>query len=157
MHSLYIQVENDAAVNHPAYKDNLLKAFGAIPANWEPFVRVEKPVPTIYQFLDNQEPVYTKVAGLWTDVWPLLDLTGEEKTAKQQVVKDAWAMREQAANFVAWVFDEVTCRVLPPISRPATGNYRWSGADNNWREAPAMPETGGPYKFDFTQWIWVAV
>jgi len=157
MHTLYIQIDAGVPVNHPAYEDNLIEAFGAIPANWEPFVRVERPVPTIYQLLDNQDPVYTKVAGIWTDVWSLRELTAAEKDAKQQAVKDAWATRDQAANFTAWLFDEATNAFVPPILRPATGNYRWSGADSNWREAPAIPETDGPHKFDFTQWVWVAV
>jgi len=156
MHNLYIKVENGVIVSHPAYKDNLLQAFGAIPVNWEPFSRVEKPIPKVYQLLESPEPVYTKLAGIWTDVWlPCRDMTAEEKAVKQQVVKDAWAMRDQAANWAAWVFDEVTCTVLPPIPRPDAGEYRWSGADNNWKEAPAMPE--GNHKFDFTQWVWVAV
>ena len=155
--SLYIQTENGATVNHPAYKDNLIQAFGKIPSHWKPFVRVERPVPTLYQVIESEQPTYEKVDGIWTDVWLLRDLTIEEVAAKQQAVKDAWATRDQAVNWAAWIFDEVTCRFTPPIPRPEIGNYRWSGADNNWKEAPQLPETGGPYKFDFTQWVWVAV
>jgi len=159
MNTLHIQVENGSTVNHPAFECNLIEAFGAIPANWEPFMRVEKPGPTLYQILDNQEPVYIKVAGVWTDVWSLREMTVTEKAARQQTAKDAWAIRDQAFNFTAWVLDVATCTFVPPIQRPVVADkiFRWSGADNNWREAPSMPETGGPYKFDFTQWTWVAV
>jgi hypothetical protein len=62
-----------------------------------------------------------------------------------------------AFNFTAWVLDEATLRMVPPTPRPVEEGkiFRWSGADNNWKEAPAQPEAGGPYKFDFAQWIWV--
>jgi len=158
MHILYIQTVNGAVVNHPAYRNNLLEAFGSIPDNWEPFVRVDRPSPTQYQVNESEKSVYTKINGVWTDVWlPCRNMTMEEITVLHQAEKDKWALREQAANWATWIFDEATCKFLPPISKPEIGNYKWSGADNNWREAPSMPETGGPYKFDFTQWAWVAV
>ncbi len=157
MQILYIKVEGGAPVNHPAFADNLIAAFGEIPSNWELFVRIEKPTPTLYQLLDSEDSVYTQVAGGWTDAWALREMSAEEKAAKQQEVKNAWAMRDQAANFIAWLFDEATNAFVPPIPRPATGNYRWSGAEANWKEAPGYPDTDDPYKFDFTQWVWVAV
>jgi len=157
--NLYIETENGQPINHPAFEDNLMQAFGEIPANWETFTRVEKPAPTLYQILDNQEPVYIKVAGVWTDVWSLREMTVTERAARQQTAKDAWATRDQASNFTAWVLDVATCTFVPPIQRPVVADkiFRWFGADNNFKEAPLYPETGGPYKFNFTTWIWVAV
>ena len=52
--NLYIQIENNQPINHPAFEENLLQAFGAIPAHWEPFVRVERPLPTLYQMFDSE-------------------------------------------------------------------------------------------------------
>jgi hypothetical protein len=154
--NLYIETENGAIKNHPAFEDNLIQAFGSVPAHWEPFTRVELPVPTVYQVLESNEPVYAKVDGVWTDVWALRDMTAEEKTTKQQAVRDAFAAREYASNWSAWTFDETTCTMQPPIPRPdpVEGvDIRWCGADNNWKEVPARPE--GQYKFDFLAWQWV--
>ena len=153
---LYIETENYVTKNHPAFENNLMQAFGAIPEHWEPFTRVERPVPTTYQVLESDEPVYAKVDGVWTDVWTVRDMTDEEKAAKQQAVRDAFNAREQAENWSAWTLNETTCTMEPPIPRPDLVEgviVFWCGADNAWKEAPARPE--GDYKFDFLAWAWV--
>jgi len=158
--NLYIEIENGVTKNHPAFEDNLIQAFGQIPNHWEPFVRVERPVPAIYQTLDSNEATYQQVNGVWTDVWSLRDMTAEEKTAKQQVVKDEWAARGQAENWSAWTFDEATCSFVPPIPRPAPVEGKtvfWSGAENNWKEVPSYPQDSKQYRFDFFTWTWVEV
>jgi hypothetical protein len=115
---LYIQIENGQPTNHPALEDNLIQAFGAVPAHWEPFTRVERPTPGVYQVLESNEAVYAKVDGVWADVWSVREMTAEEKTALQQSVRDAFAAREQAENWAAWTLDEATCTMQPPIPRP---------------------------------------
>jgi hypothetical protein len=155
--NLYIETENGQIKNHPAFESNLIQAFGAVPAHWEPFVRVERPTPDTYQLLESQEAVYAKVNGVWTDVWSVREMTAEEKTAKQQAVITAFNTRDQAENWSAWTLDEATCTMQPPIPRPEPVEGKivfWSGADVNWKEAPARPE--GNYKFDFIAWDWVA-
>lgn len=159
--NLYIQVENGQTKNHPAFEDNLIQAFGSVPFNWEPFIRVERPTPGMYEVLESDNPTYEKVDGTWTDVWALRPMTNAEKTAKQQAVITAFNNREQAENWAAWTFNEELCEMVPPIPRPAPDfeklNQRiytfWCGADNNWRDTPVMPE--GNYKFDFINWIWI--
>jgi hypothetical protein len=154
--NLYIETENGVTKNHPAFEDNLLQAFGSIPTRWEPFTRVERPIPSVYQILESDAPVYTKVDGVWTDVWSLREMTAEEKTAKQQVVIAEFNAREQASNWSAWTLDEATCTMVPPIPHPDPIEgvmVFWCGADNNWKAAPARPE--GDYKFDFLAWQWV--
>jgi len=154
---LYIQTENGQTVNHPAFESNLIAAFGGVPDHWKPFVRVERPTLGVYEVLESEQPAYEFVDGVWTDVWTVRPMTAEEKAAAQQAVRDAWALIPNAFNFTAWVLDEATLRMVPPTPRPVEEGkiFRWSGADNNWKEAPAQPEAGGPYKFDFAQWIWV--
>ena len=160
---LYIETENGVTKNHPAFEDNLVAAFGAIPEHWEPFARVERPVPTFYQILESDEPTYEKVDGVWTDVWVIRDMTTEEKTTKQQAVIDAFNAREQAENWSAWTLDEATCTMVPPIPRPEPDQTKldagimtmWCGADNNWKDTPVHPD--GQYKFDFLAWQWVQV
>jgi len=156
--NLYIETENGVTKNHPAFEDNLIQAFGSIPAHWEPFTRVERPTPGVYQVMESQEPVYAKVDGVWTDVWSVREMTAEEKTALQQSVITAFNEREYASNWSAWTFDEATCTMQPPIPRPEPVEGKlimWCGADANWKEAPARPE--GEYKFDFLAWQWVQV
>ena len=161
--NLYIETENGVTKNHPAFEDNLIQAFGSIPAHWEPFTRVERPTPGIYQVLESNEPVYTKVDGVWTDVWTVREMITEEKTALQQSVRDAFAARDQAENWSAWTLDEATNTMVPPISRPEPDQGKldagirtfWCGADVNWKDTPVRPE--GEYKFDFIAWVWVAL
>lgn len=160
--NLYIQIENDQTVNHPAFEDNLLQAFGGIPSNWEPFDRIERPSAGIYEIVSNQ-PVYQKIDGRWKDVWDVRPMTAEEKTAKQQEVIAAFNDREQSENWSAWVLDETTCTMQPPIPRSAPDEEKlkqriltvWCGADNNWKDTPPRPQ--GNYKFDFFAWQWVEV
>jgi hypothetical protein len=161
--NLYIETENGVIKNHPAFEDNLIQAFGVVPARWEPFTRVERPVPSVYQVVESDEPVYAKVDGVWTDVWTVRDMTAEEKAAVQQAVRDAFNTRPQAENWSAWTLDEATCTVVPPIPRPEPDQTKldqrimtfWCGADANWKDTPVRPE--GEYKFDFIAWAWVAV
>jgi hypothetical protein len=159
--NLYIKTENGVTKNHPAFEDNLIQAFGEIPAHWEPFIRVERPTPGIYQVLESQEAVYAKVDGVWTDVWTVRDLTAEEKTNKQRKVVIDFKTREQAENWSAWTLDEATNTMVPPIPRPEPDQAKlnakiftfWCGADANWKDTPVRPE--GEYKFDFLAWDWV--
>lgn len=160
---LYIQVKTGQTVNHPAYESNLLQAFGSVPDTWEPFTRVERPTPSIYQVLENDEAIYVKVNGVWTDLWNVRDMTAEEKTTKQQAVITAFNNREQASNWSAWTLDEATCTMQPPIPRPDSDEAKleqhiftfWCGADNNWKDTPVRPE--GNYRFDFFAWSWTEV
>jgi hypothetical protein len=161
--NLYIEVQDRQAVNHPALESNLLDAFKKIPDNWEPFVRVPRPEVGVYQVLESDESVYAKVDGVWTDVWPLRDMTPEEKAIKQQAVRDEFNARQQAANWSAWTLDEATCKMVPPIPRPEIDQTKidagiltvWCGAENGWKDTPARPQ--GLYKFDFFAWQWVEI
>jgi hypothetical protein len=163
--NLYIETENGAAKNHPAYENNLLQAFNSIPSHWESFIRVERPKLTVYQVLDNPEPVYAKVNDVWTDVWLVREMTAEEKTAKQQAIRNDFNDREQAENWSAWTLDEATCTMQPPIPRPAPDQTKldagigtfWCGADSNWKDSPARPVDDNQYKFDFLAWQWVQI
>jgi hypothetical protein len=152
--NLYIEIENGQPKNHPAFEDTLIKAFGSVPSNWELFVRTECPIPTVYQVLESNEPTYAQVNGVWTDVWPIREMTAQEKTAKQQTVISAFNGREQYANWLSWSFDEETCKMIPPITRPEPDQAKldakiltfWCGADNNWKDTPVRPVDDHQYK-----------
>jgi hypothetical protein len=165
MTNFYIETENGVIKNHPAFEDNLIQAFGAVPAHWEAFTRVECPVLGVYQTMDSNKPVYTKVDGVWTDVWTVREMTAEEKTAKQQAIIITFNSREQASNWSAWTLDEATCTMVPPIPRPEPDQVKldaniftfWCGADANWKDTPVKPVDENQYKFDFLAWQWNAV
>lgn len=156
--NLYIEIQNGKTINHPAYENNLIEAFGSVPNHWEFFVRVEQPKLEIYQVFTDPKVTYEKLNEIWTDVFHVRDMTIEEKLFKQQATKDAWASRDQAENWSAWILDEATCTMQPPIPRPQRVEgvlLFWCGADNNWKVAPPRPE--GLYQFDFFVWQWVAL
>jgi hypothetical protein len=163
--NLYIEVENGTPKNHPAFEDNLLEAFGAIPEHWEPFVRVPRPMPGVDEVLDSEVPTYEKINGTWTDVWALRPMTAEEKAVQEQekkqteidVRKAAWARLPQRDNFSAWVFNEETLAYEPPIPRPTDREVIWSGANNGWVDKPQKPDDGKEYKLDFYTSSWVEI
>jgi hypothetical protein len=155
--NLYIETENGVTKKHPAFGDNLIQAFGAVPTHWEPFTRVDCPALNVYEIAKND---YVKVNGIWTDVWTTRGMTAEEKAAKQQAVRDAFAARDQAENWSAWMLDDATCTMQPPIPRPSPIKdvlVFWCGADANWKDTPARPVDDNQYRFDFFAWQWNAV
>jgi hypothetical protein len=160
---LFIQVENGSPINHPALPVNLVQAFGEIPPNWEPFLRVQRPSPGVYQILESEEPFYQKINGVWTDVWPLRDMTAEEKSEKQAAVINQFRQRPFADNWSDWTLDKESCTMIPPIPRPhldetkiAAGIFTfWCGAQSGWRDTPVHPKDNQQYTFDFNQWIWI--
>ena len=163
--NLFIQIQNGQPVNYPAFEDNLIQAYGAVPEDWEPFVRSLPPVPNVYEVLESSQPIIQKIDGVWTDVWPLRPMTADERLTKQQNVKDEFARREFPSNWTAWEFNEQTCKYEPPIPFPGIDQTKlnngvfpfWCGAENIWKEGPPRPKDGKNYKFDFLAWAWVEV
>ena len=161
---LYIQIENGQPINHPALAENIIAAFGSIPPDWEPFVRVEKPMISLYQVV-NEFPSYEKIDGVWTDNWNLRDMTPVEKIAYQSVVKSDWlSIPLNVENRSAWTFDEATCSYVPPIPIPTENppegqRYRWRGTTNSWDLAPEMPEITKTttWTWDYKSWSWLEV
>jgi len=156
--NLYIEIENDTPKNHPAFEENILEAFGEIPSNWQPFVRVECPKPSVYQILDSNTPTYEKVDGVWKDVWALRNMSQEEIAAKQQSVKDIWKNSVRYSNFVDWIFDVDNCCYVAPIPYPTDGkNYVWLGTTSSWYEIPQYPDNGKSYKLEGDPPDWVEI
>ena len=161
--NLYIETENGVAKNHPALEENLIQAFGLIPAHWEAFIRIERPTLGLYELMTSEKPTYEKIDGVWTDVWHKRDMTAEEITVKQQEVITKFNQNDYASNWSAWTLDETTNMMVPPIPRPEPDQAKldagirthWCGADNNWKDTPVRPE--GAYDFNFFTWQWVEV
>lgn len=159
-YDLYIKVENGLPINHPAYKVNLIDAFGSIPDDWEPFIRVPDPTRGDQTLvLEHPEPVYRKVDGVWTDVWYTRPKTAEELAAEKEArlapIREQWANRPYAHNFTTWVLNEETERYEAPVPRPPFDGktYRWYGPENRWRVCDPFPADGKHYYFDFDNWV----
>ena len=167
--NFYIETENGQIKNHPAFEDNLIQAFGAVPEHWVPFERVERPTLGMYETLVSETPAYELVNGVYKDVWRKRDMNTEEREAKKQVeiktLQDMWATRRQAENWSAWVLNEEAIKYEPPIPRPEKDQTKldagiftfWCGADNNWKDTPVKPVGDNQYIFDFLAWQWVQV
>jgi hypothetical protein len=157
--NLFIQIENGQPINHPATEENLIQAFGSIPDHWVPFKRIHLNESGVYLGVYQNGVVSYQLASdgiTWQDVWAAVDMTTEEKTAKQQKVKNWFASKFDAYNFKAWTFNEDTCSYDPPISMPQDGkHYFWQGTTNSWVEYPPYPTDGLRYYIDYANAKWV--
>lgn len=128
---LYIQIENDIAINHPAFEDNLLDAFGSIPKNWVKFTRIEQPSPDIlpvgiYQ-VATCKYILDDDGVSWKDEWSVRDMTDYEKLEKINCVK-------KTQPYASWIFDEESCSFLPPVPFPEIGQWSWDEEKQTWIE-----------------------
>ena len=157
--NLYIETENGATKNHPAFEDNLIQAFGSIPEQWEPFIRVAAPPVGTFEVYEGAS--YALVDGVWTDVHNVRPMTDEEKAAR---------IAEATANLPGanWTLDTETLRPVRPLMPTTGGPWKFDMVTaKDWVIAteppfpswvlrkdglvyvpPYMPTTGGPWKFD---------
>lgn len=128
---LYIETENGVSKNHPAFEDNLLQVFGVIPVHWMPFERIERPQLGAYDVLDQEEPEYQLIDGIYKDVWLIRSMTDEETESKKANTIAEWNNR-----FPSWTFNELKCIFEPPVPYPQDDKqYYWDESIINWVEA----------------------
>lgn len=109
------------------------------PAGYGNFKRAEPKELGIYEKFDpayndgkmvGQEYVLTD-SSYFTSVWHYIDLTDEEKKAKQDEMKASFA---ESPNYASWVFNETTCDYDPPIPKPVDGRaYDWDESTLSWK------------------------
>ena len=128
--NLYIEIENNVPINHPAFEFNLLQAFGIVPENWKPFKRIIRPTLDVYEVLVNPDSEYKLIDGYYQDVWVVRQMTLEEVETKKLQAINEWD------NFYpSWVFSETKCVFEPPIAYPQDGKqYQWDESIINWVE-----------------------
>lgn len=133
---LFIRIVDGVPFEHPIIEPNFKEAFPdvnleSLPPEYGRFIRV--PAPALGPYEKNQTVSYELVDGqtqTWTDVWSAEEMTQEEKTAKQDQVKAAWAEGEAYAS---WTFNEDLCAYVPPVEMPADGNmYTWDEENQQW-------------------------
>ena len=111
--NLYIEIENGKTKNHPAFEENLLQAFGAIPEHWQPFTRItlEDSGITVGMY-QKGVCTYTSLDGnTWQDTWSAVEMTEEEKAEKVAQQTDYInrlinSLREKAQQVISTLTDE---------------------------------------------------
>jgi hypothetical protein len=131
---LFIRIKDGQPFEHPIFGDNFRQAFpdvdtNNLPAEFARFVRVAAPALGVYE--KNQTVSYQLVDGVYTDVFTCEQMTAQEIAAKQQAVKDLWAIK----GFASWVFNEATCAFEAPTPMPTDGKmYGWDEPTASWVE-----------------------
>lgn len=131
----FVRIVNGAMQDHPVIASNFKAAFpdcdidaGPLPDGWERFDRPTPPELGPYDVSKSSE--YARVDGVWTDIWTVVSMTEEEKTAKQNEVKAWWAEN----GHPSWSFNEELCLFVPPIPMPEDGEYTWDEETTSWVE-----------------------
>ncbi len=136
----FIRVSDGVAVDHPILEDNLRASypnldFNNLPNGFSRFVRVFQPPVQVYQVYTGV--TYEQDGSVFKDVHHVRDMTTSEIEAKQQAVKDAWAVN----GFPSWQFNSASCAFQPPVPYPDDGNhYNWNETTTSWE---ALPEENG--------------
>jgi hypothetical protein len=129
---LYIKIVENHPVDHPITEENFKQAFPDIdtenlPAEFAVFERVDKPEIGPYEAYGIVSYVITE-EGTVTELHRVLTMTEQQKTAKQNKVKEEWK------SYASWIFNEETCAFEPPVAQPDDGNiYSWNEEQLNWQ------------------------
>jgi len=159
MMKLYIKVdESNNPIGHPHLESNVKQLypshdFSSPPTGWLEFVRKE-PNLGPYQKYNNEIGAdisqayqhngleYKLIDGKIQDHWNYIDITDEEKKAKQDDVKTKWAALDPAGP-ASWTFDEETCAYKAPVAMPSDAispsnpdgkSYEWDEDNRTWKE-----------------------
>jgi len=125
---LYIQIVNGQPVNHPAFEDNLISAFGEVPNDWQAFNRIQQPDNLINNPFQKIQNSYALSADgiTWQDVWTVIDMTSDEK---QALVAETKA-NPPGPNLT---LNTDTLQWSPSIKIPFDGkNYLWNYQTGEW-------------------------
>lgn len=131
---LYIRVKNGQPFEHPILGNNFRLAFPEVDINNLPFEfvrfkRVEQPNVGVYEVYEGV--TYEWEGDIIKDVHHVRQMATEEKIAKQNAVKAAWA----ESGFPSWMFDEEICLFKPPAPYPDDSKpYRWDEEKTSWIE-----------------------
>ena len=143
--TLYIKLnESNEPQNFPLGEENLKYLFPAhdftsgAPSGYAVFVKTESPAIGPYEKLDasyNPEGIEYRYEadGTVKEYWHVLNMTDEEKKAKQDKVKEDWAK----GTFDSWIFNEANCTFDAPVELPTDATekiYKWDEDTVSWVE-----------------------
>lgn len=147
--SLFIQIKDGQAFEHPITEENLKAVFKDFDPNnpsenYARFVRKEPPVPGIFQHVQTK---YVKNPdGIWQDEYTLVEMTEEEKNEKRKLVKEGFP-------YQSWNMDPDTLEFSPPVPPPSTTEqWYWDEEKKTWFK-PEVPLKGWSYDPARYQWF----
>jgi len=132
MIELVIRIVNGEPFEHPITRENFEQVwtdlnFDAPGPGFAKFYRHLQPVPGVYEIVERCE--YRWNGDSVEDHWITRPMTLEEKTAKQDEIKQNWT------DFLSWTFNEETCEFEPPVPYPEDGNrYFWDESQLAWQQ-----------------------
>lgn len=120
---LFIRIKDGVAVDHPIMEENFCQAFPHIDVNNLPpefaeFVRLEVPPLGVYEIYEGT--TYEKSGNNFQDFHHIRPMTLEEKTARQNAVKEEWTRTGFCAS---WIFYEDICQFAPPFLNQMTARF----------------------------------
>lgn len=131
---LYIKVQDGKPVGNPATEENLLQAFPGIDLNdpecgFVEFHRVPPPPLSVYHVQEGM--IYMKSGDVFTDIYPIRNMTPAERIARQEHTKQQW---EKEGFAPSWVFDEELCAFVAPVPMPndPTRLWQWDEETVSW-------------------------
>lgn len=131
---LFIKIKDNRPFEHPILGDNFRQAYpyvdvNNLPEDFARFQRIDPPLVGVYEVYQGATYEWDNEQRLVKDVHHLRAMTEEERTQKQDLVKDSWSQ----SGFPSWQFDEETCAFLPPIPYPTDGRiYTWDEENQSW-------------------------
>jgi len=128
---LYILLQDGMPIHHPILEQNFLENLSHLePHQYAEFIRRSQPELGVYEVYEGVR--YDWVDGKVEDIHMVRPMSDQEKLAKQQEAKDWW---QSINGSTQWIFNEETCRYVPPIAYPTDGKYyKWEDEINNWKE-----------------------
>ena len=148
--TFYLKIEDSKIVGDLLLESNLKRLFpshdwasGSPPSGYVVCAVEDSPQLGPYQKWDPNYPTrfyYQLLSdGTAKRVWAVVYLDDDEKKAKQDAVKKAWAdenAAEDKTGYDTWVFFDSYCCYLPPQGLPPDDgkDYVWDTTDKIWKE-----------------------
>ena len=103
MENLWIRLFDGRPLNNPVTETNLLHAFGKVPADYVPFLRVE--CDAIAGIFQDVSCSYQNIDGVWRDVWTVIDRPADEIASIKQSIEAA--TEERRAKRLAIIQEKI--------------------------------------------------
>lgn len=158
--TLYIKVDaSNNPIGHPHLEGNVKQLypnhdFSTPPNGWLEFIRKEPELGVYQKYNDaigeencaaysHNGLEYKLIDGKIQDNWNYIDMTDDEKKAKQDDIKAKWAALDPAGP-ASWTFDEAACLYKAPVDYPSDGasldnpdgvSYEWNEENLSWDKA----------------------
>lgn len=133
---LFIRIKDGLPFEHPLLEENVRQVwpdldFTNLPEWIAPFNR--RHPEECNPYMHPKECRYELVNGIYSDVWYGAPFSEEEIRLKQERTKIVF---DKVFGFKSWNFNEVKCRMEPPVPYPDDGKYyKWNETSKVWVES----------------------